>query len=354
MKYLSPFAPDISGATEVLFRMNGLIVIIDAGGCTGNVCGFDEPRWKTEKSAIFSAGLRDLDAILGRDEAMMGKIGDVLRLMGDAEFLALVGTPVPSVIATDYQALKRMGQRRFGIRTLTIPTTGMELYDKGQERAYMELLREYIRDEEQTGDVLEQDSGADEISDREDDKCAMGIFGATPMDLLESDTEDILRERILGCGGSDVRVFGQDVRDFTVAPSFRENLVVSPSGIAPARFLKERYGVPYEVRYPLPDNYVGFLLGEMKSEKVLVVHQAVLAETIRAQISEAYPEVICNTATFFMPFGESIALKEEDDFIQLVREGNYDVIVGDPLLERAARGTRFVPLPHFAVSGVPM
>ena len=142
MKYLSPFAPDISGATEVLFRMNGLIVIIDAGGCTGNVCGFDEPRWKTERSAIFSAGLRDLDAILGRDEAMMGKIGDVLRLMGDAEFLALVGTPVPSVIATDYQALKRMGQRRFGIRTLTIPTTGMELYDKGQERAYMELLRE--------------------------------------------------------------------------------------------------------------------------------------------------------------------------------------------------------------------
>ena len=35
MKYLSPFAPDISGATAVLFGMKGLIVIIDAGGCTG-------------------------------------------------------------------------------------------------------------------------------------------------------------------------------------------------------------------------------------------------------------------------------------------------------------------------------
>ena len=79
-----------------------------------------------------------------------------------------------------------------------------------------------------------------------------------------------------------------------------------------------------------------------------------LAETIRAQISEAYPDVICDTATFFMPFGESIALKEEDDFIQLVRDRDYDVIVGDPLLERAVRGKRFVPLPHFAVSGVPM
>ena len=48
-KYLSPFAPDISGAVEVLFKMNGLIVIIDAGGCTGNVCGFDEPRWKSTR-----------------------------------------------------------------------------------------------------------------------------------------------------------------------------------------------------------------------------------------------------------------------------------------------------------------
>ena len=83
MKYLSPFAPDISGAAEVLFKMGGLIVIIDAGGCTGNVCGFDEPRWSSERSAIFSAGLRDLDAILGRDEQMMKKIGEVLGTLFD-------------------------------------------------------------------------------------------------------------------------------------------------------------------------------------------------------------------------------------------------------------------------------
>ncbi len=49
------------------------MVICDAGGCAGNVCGFDEPRWFTKKSAVFSAGLRDMDAILGRDDRLIEK-----------------------------------------------------------------------------------------------------------------------------------------------------------------------------------------------------------------------------------------------------------------------------------------
>ena len=58
-KYLTPFAPDQSGAVSVLYEFGGIIVICDAGGCTGNICGFDEPRWFESKSALFSAGLRD-------------------------------------------------------------------------------------------------------------------------------------------------------------------------------------------------------------------------------------------------------------------------------------------------------
>ena len=35
-KYLTPFAPDQSGAVSVLYELGGIIVICDAGGCTGN------------------------------------------------------------------------------------------------------------------------------------------------------------------------------------------------------------------------------------------------------------------------------------------------------------------------------
>ena len=78
-KYLSPFAPDQSGAAAVLCEFHGLIIILDAGGCAGNICGFDEPRWFESRSAIFSAGLRDMDAILGRDDRLVEKIGKAFR-----------------------------------------------------------------------------------------------------------------------------------------------------------------------------------------------------------------------------------------------------------------------------------
>ena len=41
-KYIAPFAPDQSGATAVFCELGGLVIILDAGGCAGNVCGFDE------------------------------------------------------------------------------------------------------------------------------------------------------------------------------------------------------------------------------------------------------------------------------------------------------------------------
>ena len=381
MKYLSPFAPDISGAAEVLFKMGGLIVIIDAGGCTGNVCGFDEPRWSSERSAIFSAGLRDLDAILGRDEQMMKKIGEVLEVMRDEEgegarFLALVGTPVPSVIATDYRALRRMGMKRFGIPTVTVETTGMDLYDKGQEKACLALLDEFMEqgrfhDAEiaengnDPGDA--ENSNSAENADRAgccnsayDADCGgnadnniLGIIGATPMDLLPSDSIASLGERAGRCGGPLVRIFGESVEDFRDAASFRENLVVSPSGIAAAKRIEEIAGVPYRVSYPLPAGFSTMLAGDVSGKRVLIVHQAVLALTIRGELLAAYPDAEIDTATFFMPYGSCRHLPEEDDFIELVREGNYDLIIADPLLRPACRGYagEFVELSHFAVSG---
>ncbi len=111
-KYISPFAPDDSGAAAVLYGLNGIVVICDAGGCAGNICGFDEPRWFSgKKSAVFSAGLRDMDAILGRDDRLVDKLCQAAETI-DADFAAIVGMPVPSVIGTDYKALKHMAEKK--------------------------------------------------------------------------------------------------------------------------------------------------------------------------------------------------------------------------------------------------
>ena len=99
-RYLSPFSPDQSGAVAVLYELGGIIVILDAGGCAGNICGFDEPRWGHKQSAVYSAGIRDLDAILGRDERTIDKVGGAVEAVGNANFIALIGTPVPAVVGT--------------------------------------------------------------------------------------------------------------------------------------------------------------------------------------------------------------------------------------------------------------
>ena len=120
-KYLTPFAPDQSGAVSVLYELGGIIVICDAGGCAGNVCGFDEPRWFEQKSAVFSAGLRDMDAILGRDDRLVAKLVDA-AVKVEAGFAAIIGTPVPAVIGTDHQALRRMCEKKTDLPVLAVNT----------------------------------------------------------------------------------------------------------------------------------------------------------------------------------------------------------------------------------------
>ena len=138
-KVLTPFAPDQSGAESVLYELGGMIVILDAGGCAGNICGFDEPRWLSRKSAVFSAGLRDMDAILGRDDKLIEKLR-LATLQIDVSFTAIIGTPVPAVIATDFRALRRMAEKATGLKCISVPCTGTEYYDVGEEKAWSEIF----------------------------------------------------------------------------------------------------------------------------------------------------------------------------------------------------------------------
>ena len=55
----------------------------------------------------------------------------------------MIGTPVPAVIATDYLALKRMSEKKIKLPILTVDTDGMELYDKGEEKAFLELFKTF-------------------------------------------------------------------------------------------------------------------------------------------------------------------------------------------------------------------
>lgn len=337
-KYLTPFAPDQSGAVSVLYELGGILVICDAGGCTGNICGFDEPRWFSRKSGVFSAGLRDMDAILGRDDRLVEKLADVAGKL-DAQFGAVIGTPVPAVIGTDYQALRRMAEKKTNLPILTVDTTGMELYDVGEEKAYLELFRRFAKE------PLPVEPGR------------IGVLGVTPLDFSDLKAGEKLTALLKEQGWRQVDCYGMEagLDRVKTAAGAEKNLVVSPAGLKAARYLEETFGTPYEVGNPLAPEILPEL--DYTGKRVLVVHQQVTANTLREELRKRGSGEV-TAATWFMKKSElarpgDVALKEEDQFAEFAAQGEYDIIIGDGVLRRMLPGFTglFVDAPHFAVSG---
>ena len=337
-KYLTPFAPDQSGAVSVLYELGGIIVICDAGGCTGNVCGFDEPRWFERKSAVFSAGLRDMDAILGRDDRLVAKLVDAAEKV-EAGFAAVIGTPVPAVIGTDYQALKRMCEKKTDLPVLAVNTDGMELYDGGERKAYLELFKVFAREK------LPVETGR------------VGILGMTPQDVSDLKAADKLREKFRERGQRAICYgMGDGLDEVKKASSVEKNIVVSPAALECARYLEKTFGTPYEVGYPLVEELVPDM--EYAGKKILIVQQQVMAGSIRAQLRKRGGDGKITVASWFSMEKDlleegDVSLKDEEDYMELVEKGRYDVIFADPCMRRMTKDFSgvFVDAVHFAVSG---
>ena len=338
-KYLTPFAPDQSGAVSVLYELGGIIVICDAGGCTGNVCGFDEPRWFERKSAVFSAGLRDMDAILGRDDRLVAKLVDAAEKV-EAGFAAVIGTPVPAVIGTDYQALKRMCEKKTDLPVLAVNTDGMELYDGGERKAYLELFKVFAREK------LPVETGR------------VGILGMTPQDVSDLKAADKLREKFKSTGAPEPVCYGMGdgLDEVKKASSVEKNIVVSPAALECARYLEKTFGTPYEVGYPLVEELVPDM--EYAGKKILIVQQQVMAGSIREELQKRGADGEITVASWFSMEKDlleegDVPLKDEEDYMDLVEKGRYDVIFADPCMKRMAKTFSgvFVDAVHFAVSG---
>lgn len=332
---MSPLAPDDSGACSVLYELGGITVICDAGGCTGNVCGFDEPRWFTKKSALFSAGLRDMDAILGRDELLISKLHKVCEII-PAQFTAIIGTPVPAVIATDLHALERMAEKRTGLPCIAIDTDGTALYDKGIEKTYLRLFGTFTNNADS------------EITDK------IGILGATPLDLGTL-TSGHLRNAFQAIKQGNYITFGMDsgLSEIISAASCKEIICISPSAIPAAKLLNKKYEIPFSVQYPIFPKKIIDEMNENHNKKTLVIHQQFAANALRNAAD--HPENI-TVATWFTLLPEyaeerDFHIRDEDMLINAAKD--FDLIIGDAVLKRVLPNylNAWIDYPHFAVSG---
>ena len=336
LKHISPLAPDDSGACSVLYEMGGITVICDAGGCAGNVCGFDEPRWFEKRSALFSAGLRDMDAILGRDELLIKKLALICEQV-DARFTAIVGTPVPAVIATDMRALEKMAEKKTDLPGIALATDGTRLYDYGEEMAYLKLFERFA---------------VEKLTVK---KGLVGVLGATPLNTGET-VSDRIKKELSADENEEIVCFGMDsgIDDVIRASEFEKIIVIAPSGLAAAKYLNKKFGTPYEVKGCCINDGICCKADELVGKKILIIHHQFTANAVRDRLKGCY--VVCASWFRMIPSlkkENDIHIKEEQQLAELAKDGGFDVIIADSFFKRAMKDFKgqWIDLPHFAVSG---
>lgn len=312
-RVLTPFAPDQSGAVAALRSIPDImIVVLDAGGCTGNICGFDLNDWTTNPSMIFSAGLRDMDAVMGRDKELIAKIKSAVTHLHPS-CIALVGTPVPSVIGTDLQGLAKQVKRETGLDTIAVNTTGIKLYDDGIIQAYRQMA-------EIAPDAYH------------------GIYGLTGLDY-SADEQAEIREKIAAMYG-DLSSMGS-----SIALSL-SGLEAAGDNIAPPELIvsdEMQLEVERESAHRGP---------------ILIVGEQVYSNAVRSIIKRIHPRKKIVVTGFFKMYedlmqDDDMSLNYEDSFVRTVSSVKPSLIIGDPALKALIPDYtgRWVERRHFALSG---
>ncbi len=215
-------------------------------------------------------------------------------------------------------------------------TDGTKLYDYGEELTYLKVFRQFAVDRY---DVK---------------KGRLGVLGATPLNTGLS-RADKLKEMLGSERWTDIVCFGLDsgLDDIRRASECEQILVISPSGLKTAGYLKEKFGTPYEVGFPRLCESAEKAAESISGKKVLVVHQQFAANELRGHFTDC--EVDC--ATWFMldkryAQENDFRIDGEETLIEKIAEGGYDVIFADPDIRRmlGGFGGEFVDFPHYAIS----
>ena len=357
---LPPFAPDYSGAASSLFELGGMIVIHDASGCTGNYTSYDEPRWLGSNTAVYCSALRHMDAILGNDNLLVERIKKAAKSI-KPNFIALLGSPVPMVIGTDFDGIASEIEAETGIPSIGLPTRGLAYYGKGVNSAIISLMKKVC-----PASVSE--------SEKND---GINILGVTPLDFAhKTNAQDFVN--LFEQNGIKVNSclsMGCSFEQFKSSVYSKLNVVVSQCGYDTAVYMKEQYGIPFVVGTPMlmgkiilekinPEKFSCHpeKIKDISESKILIAGEQVIANSIRE-----YMEVLgckkgyVSVATMFdstsnLMQENDIVVKDEKQLRTILNSGKYQKVIADPLVEQLltektkSEGIKFFALPHVAVS----
>lgn len=351
---ISTYSADVFGVCSALFELGGMVVMHDASGCNSTYTTHDEPRWYDMDSMVYISGLSEMEAVMGDDEKLVSDICEAAQQL-KPRFIALAGTPIPTMTGFDFPAVARLIEYRTGIPAFGFPTTGMNSYVQGASMALEAVARRFVtRNAEKT-----------EVP-------SANILGLTPLDFSVNGSDASVAEFLEESGFAVISrwAMGSSLEEMARAGQAHVNLVVSSTGLGAAKALQELFGTPYVVGVPMGAGFSGLLrealtaavtTGKNQSPKsclpggdIVLIGEGVTALSLASALELTTGKavrVICPTEC------DDCLLRKKDLLLQSEEEivaamAGAKTVIADPLFRPICpENTRFVALPAENFSG---
>jgi nitrogenase molybdenum-cofactor synthesis protein NifE len=253
-RVLVNYSADLFGMCSALYELGGLCVMDDASGCNSTYDTHDEPRWFDMDSMIYISALTENDAVMGNDNKLIDDICEVAEAERP-KFIALGGSPIPMMMGTDFKGLARVIEKRTGIPSFGIKSSGMHTYEIGAGQAFAALVDAFCVKAVQPGEAADRRAALkqERKSAGSTYRIGVNILGVTPLDFSIVGNAESLTTFFEqnGCTVISSWAMGCTLEQLSLAGLADVNIVVSSTGLSAARRLQEVYGTPYVTGIPI-------------------------------------------------------------------------------------------------------
>ena len=356
---ISIYSADTFGVCSALYELGGLCVMHDASGCNSTYNTHDEPRWYDFDSMVYISGISEMEAIMGDDQKFIDDIIYTAKEL-NPKFIALAGTPIPTMIGTDFKAIANIVENETKIPTFGFNTTGMNSYVSGSYKAFEALSKRFLKRND-------KESRAE--------KSRVNILGATPLDFSINNsiksTVDLLKENDFDV--ISTWAMGSTLEDIKNSVNVDVNLVISYSGMGAAKYMYEKFNIPYIVGTPFGKEFAKKIVADLKetiitkenkisyinrkidkNPQITIVGESIMSESLAYAISTEKNKTVNVISTLetdknLLLEGDKLKIYEDDIEKELK---NSKIIIADPLYRPICPlDSNFISLPHEGFSG---
>ena len=371
---ISIYSADAFGVCSALYELGGLCVMHDASGCNSTYNTHDEPRWYDFDSMVYISGLSEMEAIMGDDQKFIDDIVYTAKELSP-NFIAMAGTPIPTMIGTDFKAIANIIEKETNIPTFGFDTTGMHSYVSGAYKAFEALAKRFLKRNDKESRAEQKESIDKEGREHQNSRIKVNILGVTPLDFsINKSVEamvDLLKENNFEV--ISTWAMGSSLEYIKNAGDADVNLVVSYSGMGAAKYMYENLNIPYVVGTPFGKEFANKVIEDLKEVKatkenkisydnrkidkdaeITIVGESIMSESLAYAISKEKNKTVnvissLETDEKLLLEGDKIAMFE-DDIEKCLK--NSKIIIADPLFRPICPiDSTFISLPHEAFSG---